>query len=260
LDLIERGREIEGCADGRVYSYFHHPAWSLPADVDWHNPLNQGLGDRVLEIYSEHGSSECADREQEGCTWRNRGIHYRGDGSAQRALQEGLRLGFVGGTDNHEGDPGGILDGPSWFFGNEGLRIQSNSGGLAGLMVPLDSPRDRGSLMDALHRRHSIAASHRPDSLSVLALGADDRLYLPGDDLPEEALPARVLAEVDEEEALTLHWELVDAWGDLRGASDGPSVELELWPLPGEAIYLRLRMGMAEDEERIWLSPWFGPG
>ncbi|NOY27322.1 MAG: hypothetical protein GXP62_15755, partial [Oligoflexia bacterium] len=99
-----------------------------------------------MEIYSEHGSSECWDDSLEGCGWAfNTAQGYHPQGSIQAALDHGYQLGFVAGTDSHDGRPGSIEDGPShvahWRDGLEGgPQVQFTGGGVTGLLVtqPLD--------------------------------------------------------------------------------------------------------------------------
>ncbi|MFT5680141.1 MAG: hypothetical protein ACI8RZ_001046, partial [Myxococcota bacterium] len=102
------------CASVRWLTYAHHPAYSVPQVTDWSLEENTPSSEQVVEIYSEHGSSECIDLTADGCDWRiNTGQGYYADGSIQAALSEGYQLGFVGGTDSHDARPGSLDDGPS---------------------------------------------------------------------------------------------------------------------------------------------------
>jgi len=72
-----------------------HVAWG-PQNLATINPQFE----RVIEICQNRGSFE---KEQVGAD----NVYFGGFGSAvQSALAQGLRLGFVGGTDNHRGQPG----------------------------------------------------------------------------------------------------------------------------------------------------------
>jgi hypothetical protein len=70
----------------------HHP---LPRmNWDHHNPFFE----RVVEIYSQWGDSEIRDNP--------RMINKQFGMSVQEILATGARIGFVGGSDNHDGRPG----------------------------------------------------------------------------------------------------------------------------------------------------------
>lgn len=110
----------------------HHIAY--PNGVDW--DLLDGSLSPVIEIFSEHGCSE-----------RDIGLHQmvghgNGPGVAAKTAQHGLalgkRLGFIAGTDNHDGHPG------AYGHGLTGVRAPSNT---------------REEIFKALRNRRTIAVT-----------------------------------------------------------------------------------------------------
>jgi len=65
---------------------------------------------RVIEIYSIHGTSEIRDQEKTPKSLQMKPDRMKGDPdqkfSAREILDDGIRLGFVGGSDSHEGQAG----------------------------------------------------------------------------------------------------------------------------------------------------------
>ena len=124
---------------GRAILVPHHTAYE--GGVDWEG--FDGTLSPVVEIFSEHGSSE-----------RDGGLHPMlghsgGPGSYQYSLQGGLaqgkQFGFTAGTDNHDGYPGG------YGLGLTGIWAQENT---------------RESLFDALKKRRTMAVTG--DRIEVL--------------------------------------------------------------------------------------------
>lgn len=166
LDLIDRltaARKSCGFT-GRIQLVPHHPAFSPPSPMDWTNPDNVVFPEytSLVEMYSEHGSCECEDHTVEPCNWRMKAdSRYKSFGALQSALQLGLRLGIVGGTDSHDGKPGTVEDDPSctaiWDEDLGGLRCHQWRGGLTGVMV--SGGFSRTTLFDALFDRSTLASS-----------------------------------------------------------------------------------------------------
>lgn len=251
----------ETCAPSRWISFAHHPALDLPQLTDWNLAENAPDREALVEIYSEHGSSECLDVVSEGCEWRvDQDKGYVPEGSVQAALAHGYRLGFVGGTDSHDARPGSLDDGPGpaahWDDGE--VRWQFAAGGITGVWLDEAEDLNTDTLFDALEARATLASSGPRPALVAWAEGADGQDYLPGALLPRSALPARLKLEVyleDDGDSLDAI-ELVGAEGELLFTGD----ELDLaWDAGfGDHVYARLRFLDADDqEERVWLSPWF---
>ncbi len=248
--LLEETAARPGCQETRVVSYFHHPAFTPPQPTYWSDPLND-VGDVVVEMLSEHGSSECADPAMPGCDWFLR-EEYIPEGSVQTALQLGYKLGFVGGTDNHEADPGSVQDGPgpiAHLHDDDGdgvleARWQDYAGGLTGVWS--DAPLDRAVVFDAILARNTIAASWPFERVLVRAVALDGTAYLPGDDLPAGSYLLEISLPGYDYVA-----ELVDPMGTVSEPD-----ELNL--AEGEIYYVRLKADVDGVEQRVFASPFFG--
>jgi hypothetical protein len=268
-DLLARLRQVpldDATCDTRWAAWFHHTAQSRPAWVDWGTELSWVEGDTVVEIASEHGSSECVDSSTDGCDWRFSEFH-ESNGSIQYMLQMGHKLGFVGGTDNHMAEPGrhGLgggyvrdLDEPDsaapWH-------TQFSSGTITGA-ISYDPAFDRGDLFDAIAARHTVVASWPATGLMIYATGADGERYLPGDDVPRTAMPLYLTITLDDPTVTEWYAEVVDEEGqpDLSYTVDIPA---------NGARYVRIRAWIPEDtvggdtatsdreEHRVFASPFF---
>jgi len=249
------------CAEGAI-TFFHHPAYEWPQPVDWsldHNAPNPNY-ETLVEIYSEHGSSECQDLSAPHCDWNLReDSRYWGQGSVQMALALGYHLGFVAGTDSHDSRPGSVEDEPSctarWSDSDgDGLvdtpNCQSWTGGVTGVQVPTNYAR--GDLFDAMRARRTIASSGPRPEVRAAAFAPDGGVWMPGEVIDTKE-PLRIYASIDGAEGVAL--ELLDADGNTRLSAEGPVLDGDVELLPGEAIYLRARL---EDDQRLWVSPWFG--
>ena len=109
-------------------------------DLDTHNPRFE----RLVEICQLRGSMEAPPPEP--------GVILPDCGSSVRAmLARGFRLGFIGGTDNHRGQPASYLDSMG------GIDYRSNVvGGLAAVIAP---ELTRESLFQAMYDRRTFATS-----------------------------------------------------------------------------------------------------
>lgn len=270
-DLLARLRQVpidDPACDTRWAAWFHHTAQDRPAWVDWDTDLSWVDGDTVVEIASEHGSSECDTRvATEGCDWRFSAEHHIDDGSIQYMLQMGHKLGFVGGTDNHMAEPGRHSQGGGYVRDLEDAdstapwHTQFSSGTITGA-VTYDPLFDRADLFDAIAARHTVVASWPATGLVIYATGADGVRYLPGDDVPHAAMPLELTASLDDPTVTEWYAEVVDEQGqtDLSRTIDIPA---------DGARYVRIRAWIPEDtvagdtgssdreEHRVFASPFF---
>ena len=248
----------ESCATQRILSIPHHTAMRLPEPVVWSDPLNTPdlYYERLVEVTSEHGTSECADLEDEHCDYRIKTVGgYLPTGSIQSMLQLGYALGFVGGTDSHDSRPGSTNDGPSCvsLSGDVEAPCHEYPGGLTGVMYA--GTLDRGTLFDGLFARNTVAASALPINARAM-LTDGDSLHLPGDDVP--AGDYTLHASVPETGVSVLSIEAINQDGERLALLSPPADSAALSLGVGESVYLRVRLDASGVEERLWLSPFFG--
>ena len=264
--LAAMERAGTACGPERFLSWFHHPAYYPPRPAAWNDPDNLDLGDRVVEILSEHGCSECFDRSAADCQWQLNQDRYVPSGAVQLALQRGLHFGFLGGTDNHEGRPGSIADGPGPVAAYsdrdgdgvyEAYHIQYGPGAVTGALYA-GPALTRPALLDAIEARTTLVASWIPLDVRVAALGQDGVVYLPGADVPAVASPLRLLVALDEPLAEEWQISVIDPWNEVWLESDQPTLDEPLDLNPGDIRYLRVRVWIDGEEQRLWASPFFG--
>ncbi|BDF72302.1 hypothetical protein CE91St41_32840 [Oscillospiraceae bacterium] len=123
----------------RAITIPHHTAKSVMLNnLSLHNEHFQ----RLIEIYSSWGSSEC-----EGCERPIiGGSDYKGH-CVQDALARGHRLGFVGASDTHSGQPGFTY----WVFENRSYR--------GGLTCVMTDELDREHVFNAMWERSVYATT-----------------------------------------------------------------------------------------------------
>lgn len=117
----------------------HHTAKSVMLNnINLHNEYYQ----RLIEIYSSWGNSECKDCERPIIGGANYINH-----SVQDALARGERLGFVGASDTHSGQPGFTY----WVFENRSYR--------GGLTCAITNELDYEHIFDAMWNRNVYATT-----------------------------------------------------------------------------------------------------
>ena len=260
----------EGCEPVDWLTFAHHPAYETPQRTDWWVAENAPVREQVVEIYSEHGSSECLDLDAEGCDWRiNEEAGYAEVGAVQSALERGYFLGFVAGSDAHDAKPGSIQDGPGpvghWQdTDNDGeldsVRYHFTAGGLTGVWLQGELTED--SLLDAIEARQTLASSGIRPELKINAQGRYGEQFLMGEEVPPSALPLTITA-----------WSVLPDWeGRIIFERIGPGSFIEdsqegvaysgTWDPRGESwTYLRIRyLDSDGNEERVWISPWYTEG
>lgn len=258
-ELIARFDELgeeSGCAGTSARSWFHHPAYIPPRPVDWTGENNRDLGDTVVEILSEHGSSECTDPDAEGCDWRLNADNHVPDGSIRTALSLGMQLGFMGGSDDHMANPASLSSpGSVWSGGT--IHEHFAPGAITGVLVAEDT-LSRGGLFSAIDARHTVASSWRMERFVAALLAESGEVWLPGDAVPAGTHALWLTAEDEAFDTVTI--ELIDpdegvvqTW---TGDQQGTSITFEA----DSTRYLRLRMSGQEEEHRIFVSPWFVEG
>ena len=198
------------------------PHW---LEYDW-STKNTAI--RLVEVVQCRGNFEADEVDAD---W---GIVTGGIGaSVQDALEQGYRIGFVGGTDNHSGAP---------------TRDSLNPGAYAGLTGVYAEELSRAAIWDALWNRRTYSTSGVP------IVG---RVRIAGVELGGEAHAHTGDVRLDAELHGTAPIQRIDVFGDRRvvwtAAPDELDVELRDVLLPdANWYYLRLRQ---RDGHRAWFSP-----
>jgi hypothetical protein len=154
----------------------HHPGYDLGLHVPgarW-EAMETDV-DRLVEIWSMHGSSEGFDEKDRPMIPPTR------PGGVYGALRSGLRLGITGGSDTHTGRPGGSCD-----------DVRPYHGGLCGIWARQLSRR---GLFEALRARRTYALTGSRIALEFSVNGAPMGCELPVSD--RCVVEARVAAPGD---------------------------------------------------------------
>ncbi len=207
----------------------HHSAGG-PVAVDWRLVPNPEI-EPVTEIVSVHGSSEAPDSPSP--------IYRPVAGNFVRdALEAGIKFGFLGSTDGHDGHPG--LS-----------QLGGASGGLAALLTD-DLSRD--GVMAALRARR-VYATNGPRiilrfSLDDVRMGGEIAAAEDSLDLVVRVLGTAPLQQID----------LIRSGGRVTSVSPGSGMVAHLSQTVsglqnGEWLYIRV---IQEDGGAAWSSPIFG--
>jgi len=186
---------------------------------------------RSVEIVQGRGNFE-ADQPDE--TW---GIRSAGFGSSvQDAFEQGYRLGFVAGTDNHRGFPTvRPADGPT------------------GLTCFLAEERTRDAIWTALNERRTYATSGVPIrchyTVNDHLLGSEARLEGDGVSFSANLYGTAPIERVEIISDRDTVWSATPDGRDVR-LSDEPLPA----PAPGDSAYYYLRLRQT-DGHRAWVSP-----
>ena len=258
------------CGAEDLLTFFHHPAYKFPNPVSWSLETNTPDPDveMLVEVASEHGSSECRDPEQDGCDfWINEEqlTEHIWWGSIQEALTLGHRLGFLGGTDSHDGRPGTLDEastiGAFWDADGDGEPDtpyqQFATGAITGVWIEGDFDRD--SLWEGLTSRRTMATTGPRGRVAMVALDQDGAPYLPGAVVPASRFPLQLTAVVDPGDGWDVAViEVVEPeGGDVIAEAEATSLEVGLADPGTHALYVRARIWEGDTEHRIWLSPLF---
>ncbi|MEE2828290.1 MAG: hypothetical protein VX498_03800 [Myxococcota bacterium] len=232
------------------------PSVFQPQPRDWvrgegvlvvpHTSLHHSMGaalpdDRLgplalVEVYSAHGSS----MERGG--WRSVAPKGGGRGgwtlqgpvrqsSVLELLQEGEQIGFIAAGDSHDGRPGTSVWG-------------GQRGGLTALRLP---SLGRAEVWEGLRARRTVASSGRRVHVDA---------QLGGQIFGQEAAPGILRYRVAD---------LVSPARIILYRDGRPERDL---PIPGPAVWAETPVGgtfgtlhlevVLHDDERLWISPWFG--
>ncbi len=235
----------------------HHPALSIPMETDW--TCHEDRWSPAVEIYSKHGNSLVHPAE-----WDPPWSPTVPASTVHAALDLGLPMGFVGGTDTHDSRPGSVCqldpEAPDHPYG----------GSLTVAVLPEGESLSRTSLYQAIvdHRTYVTTGRLVPVDMAWssqdLPLGGHGaRPQVPeGQDLDlvvrltEEGDGSVVSARLVGPEST---WDLTGGDGSGERRVSIPSEDLPAW------LYLDLTLDPGQPEgcedgggdalEHVWTSP-----
>lgn len=262
----------ETCGEMRALFIAHHPALSRPQPIDWRAANNEPdvRFEPLIEMVSEHGTSECFDITDPHCDFRlfDEDGYYQW-GSFQAAISLGHKLGVMGGTDTHDARPASFGDGPSATsitLSDGRLAWQNYPGAMTGTMAA--TPFDRYAVIDAMFARATMASTRAFIEPRAFVETTDGRLLLPGAEVESDepvAVTVSLTGSYDPNLYVRVGIDLLNEAGDtvaeIEATANDDDAILRT-TISGDdctACYVRVRLYEDDDDEgeRIWLSPWF---
>lgn len=243
--------ELWSALEGEPAMTIAHHSSGNPIPVNWTYTPDPSM-EPVTEVVSVHGSSEARDAPQV--------VSGSRDGWFVRdQLDRGLRLGFIGSGDSHDGHPGLPHLSPiyGWRAATARSGETSGTGGLAAILSPTF---DRAGVLGALRRRETYATS----GPRIIALVGRD---------PESAevtVRFHGTAPLDRVDLIlgpALDGSVGSEVRALRPSTSGPGgsygpmdavFEVEL-PETLRRRYFYLRLVQA-DRAAAWIGPWWREG
>jgi hypothetical protein len=254
-DIVEATKV---CNPVQSLMFSHHTAMLIPQHLDWTLPQNEPNPETemLIEIFSEHGSSELLNPEEEGAFGVDPSKVYVPEGSVQQALLLGYKLGFVGGTDNHDGRPGSLEDGPSCpdFWNAEGPICQFHGGGLTGV---LSDELSRSAIFSTLSARRTVVTTGPRDPIRAVLVGSSGSGYPFGALVPVDDAPYQLYLDTTGSAAEVTRRQLVTSDGEVIELPSVSHVKTQIEVDEGGWVYLRLSLQDSLGDHRVWVSPWF---
>ncbi len=144
---------------------YHDPFISMA--TDWSTQYVNGVYQPFVEVYSRHGSSEMPGCEEPVNNPRPEGTVNSALGRWLEQHNPGYKLGIIGSTDTHFGDPGWTVEDVT----NVQQWLGFYTGGLA---ATLTTNRSRAEIWNALRSRHCYGTSGERIQLEFTAkMGAE---------------------------------------------------------------------------------------
>ena len=246
----------------------HHPALVHPMPTDW--SCHDSEFSPAVEIYSRHGNSESVDALYDP-PW----LEIDPDGTVQSAIDPelwGHRLGFVGGTDAHDTQPGSVCapedEDPNRYRGGLTVSVIPNSveysrQALYSSIVDRRSYATSGPLIPAVVDYYSGGAylGSMGDEAGI-PLGQPLNVVVQTPEYHSQFVFEVVLKSIDQEIPMTL----VDTgeWSATIEPGEIPELLYPVVKVLGGAWYsdqgIECHDGGRDNTERLWLSPtWFKP-
>jgi hypothetical protein len=133
----------------------HHTALDQPPlpNYDW-NSFSNADYQRVVEIYSQHGSSEASGDGETVEPFGEAGSVFSAYNLWLENGNEALKLGVIGSTDDHQTRPGGTWESEDNM---EPVAPFNTAGGLVAVLAEPNASRD--TLFDAIHAKRTYATT-----------------------------------------------------------------------------------------------------
>lgn len=233
-------RKLWSALEGQPALTVAHHSAGEPVPVNWTFRPPELL-EPVTEIVSVHGSNESLDTPSP--------VRGALDGNTVRdQLDEGMRLGFIGSGDGHDGHPGLAHLSPAYGY----RRGRVGTGGLAAILT---EDLSREGLLQALRARRCYATSGPRILLDASLGGAPVGAALPAEG-GSRALRVLLIGTGPLKNLDLVFGDRIE-----RVELDGSrrfQAQLQVDPAAA-AGYLYLRV-MQEDGGMAWSSPWFFDG
>jgi hypothetical protein len=177
---------------------------------------------RVIEVYSTHGTSEIRNQDDIPVSLRMKSGRLKGEPeqkcSARELLDDGMHLGFVGGSDNHDGQVG--FDAITGVFTSE---------------------LSRESLFQAIYNKHCYATSSNRSLFEINQTDMGYHILVAGD------------GEIDTVELICNGENMLKDTG-----FSGRVIEFDWTPPHAVKGYFYVKVTMEDGHESAWSSPvWF---
>lgn len=211
----------------------HHPGYALDLHVpgtDW-SAVETDI-DRLVELWSMHGSSEGRDPADRPL------VGARREAGVMEALRRGLRMGFVAGSDTHSGRPGGSAHEPRPYWG--------------GLAAVWAKDLTRRSLFEALRARRTYALTQARIVLKFQVNGALMGSELPAADIAGIRVRAWA-AETIQAVEIFKNTTLLKTF-----APDSEACDLEMEDRTGGAAFYHCRVILADGNLAVGSPVWVG--
>ena len=219
--------------DTDAFVISHHTAypensWCPATDFD---VIDTDL-ERVMEIWSMHGSSEGYD-DSDRPLWR-----HNSNCTAMAALRKGLRLGFVAGSDTHSARPGGSAKEPMRYWG--------------GLAAVWAKDLTRQSIYDAIRARRTYALTRARIVLRMTVNNAWMGSELPASDLAQIRIEVWAQAPIAKVQVMK-NTHVLREFGPF-----GDECKIELEDVTGGPAFYHCRVIQTDGELAVCSPVWVG--